>query len=93
MMHTSSKLSFAVIYRYAGKNQDVYKLMRFARLWNKPNFTKNELTTTMQSYNGKLKKINFKAGATNQGCVRLARSYALNRMFHHVESQRINRDR
>lgn len=69
--------------------------MRFARLWNKPNFTKNELTTTMQSYNylnvfSSVKKNQY---IINQGYVRLARSDALNRMFHHVESPRINRDR
>lgn len=52
-MRTSSKISFAVAYRYTvNLNRLVfYKLTRFARLWNKPNFTKNELTTTMQSYN------------------------------------------
>lgn len=40
----------------------------------------------MQSYNYLLKK----AVIINQNRVRLARSDALNRMFHHVESPRIN---
>jgi hypothetical protein len=44
----------------------------------------------MQSYDDQITEIFDNYINTNQDCVRLARSDELNRMFHHVESLRIN---